>query len=135
MKEGRKPEYPEKTPGDELDIMLYTKARRLKPQARLEPTQQHWWQARKAEVLTVTPRVAPTPVRRNSNSATSATHARNCFDLWWNAVDSRHSNDGPLRDKQFSATDFTAAQISTDGWFDRSDVEALVDLCTEGVQA
>ena len=38
--------------------MPHTKARRFKPQARLEPPQQHWWQAKKADVLTVTPRVA-----------------------------------------------------------------------------
>ena len=61
MKEGRKPEYPEKTPGDELQKMPHTTARRFKPQARLEPAQQHWWQARKADMLTVTPRVAPLP--------------------------------------------------------------------------
>ena len=36
---GRKPEYPEKTPGDELQKMPHTKARRFKPQARLEPAQ------------------------------------------------------------------------------------------------
>ena len=59
MKEGRKAEYPEKTPGDELQKMPHTTARRFKPQARLEPAQQHWWQARKADMLTVTPRVAP----------------------------------------------------------------------------
>ena len=39
MKEGRKPEYPEKTPGDELQKMPHATARRLKPQARLEPVQ------------------------------------------------------------------------------------------------
>ena len=39
MKEGRKPEYPEKTPGDELQKMPHTIARRFKPQARLEPAQ------------------------------------------------------------------------------------------------
>ena len=40
MKEGRKPEYPEKTPGDELKKkMPHTIARRFKPQARLEPAQ------------------------------------------------------------------------------------------------
>ena len=59
MKEGRKPEYPEKTPGDELQKMPHATARRFKPQARLEPTQQHWWQARKTDEQTVTPRVAP----------------------------------------------------------------------------
>ena len=83
MKEGRKPEYPEKTPGDELQKMPHTAARRFKPggeetgvpgekipgaelqkmphttaqrfkpQARLEPAQQHWWQARKAVCLFV----------------------------------------------------------------------------------
>ena len=57
MKEGRKPEYSEKTPGDELQEMPHPTARRFKPQARLEPA--HWWQARKADVLTVTPHVAP----------------------------------------------------------------------------
>ena len=36
MKEGRKPVYPEKTPEDELQKMPYTKARKFKPQARLE---------------------------------------------------------------------------------------------------
>ena len=56
MKEGRKPEYPEKTHGDELQKTPHTKARRFKPQARLEPVQ--WWQTRKADVLTVTPHVA-----------------------------------------------------------------------------
>ena len=58
MKEGRKPEYLEKTHGDELQKMPHTKAWRFKPQARLEPAQQHWWQARKADVLTVKPCVA-----------------------------------------------------------------------------
>ena len=38
-KEGRKPEYPEKTPGDELQKMPHTTARRFKPQARLQPVQ------------------------------------------------------------------------------------------------
>ena len=39
MKEGRKPWYQEKTSDDELHKMSYTKARKLKPQARLEPAQ------------------------------------------------------------------------------------------------
>ena len=60
MKAGRKPEYPERTPGDELQKMPHTTARIFKPQARLEPAQLHWWQSRKADMLTVTPRVAPT---------------------------------------------------------------------------
>ena len=58
MKERRKPENPEKTPRDELQKMSQTAARRSMPQGRLEPAQQHWWQARKEDVLTVTPRVA-----------------------------------------------------------------------------
>ena len=62
MKEGRKPEYPEKTPGDELQKMPHTNARRFKPQARLKPAQQHWWRARKADMQTVTPRVAAMPI-------------------------------------------------------------------------
>ena len=59
MKQGRKPEYPGKTPGDELQKMPHTTVRRFKPQARLEPAQQHWWQVRKVDVVTVTPPVAP----------------------------------------------------------------------------
>ena len=39
MKEGRKQEYPEKSPDDELQYMLHTKVQRFKPQARLEPAQ------------------------------------------------------------------------------------------------
>ena len=38
MKEGRKPEYPEKTPDDERQNMPHTIARKFKPQARLEPS-------------------------------------------------------------------------------------------------
>ena len=34
---GRKPEYPEKTPGDELQKMPHTTARKSKPHTRLEP--------------------------------------------------------------------------------------------------
>ena len=63
MQEGRKPEYPEKTPGDELQKMPHTTAQRFKPQARLEPAQQHWWQAGKADMLTVTPRVVPRTIQ------------------------------------------------------------------------
>ena len=37
MMEGMKPEYLEKTPGNELQKMPHTTARRFKPQARLEP--------------------------------------------------------------------------------------------------
>ena len=38
MKEGKKPKHPEKTPDDELQKMPHTKARKFKPQARLELT-------------------------------------------------------------------------------------------------
>ena len=51
MKEGRKQEYPEKTPNDELQKMPHTEARKFKPQPRHEHTLEHWWQARKADVL------------------------------------------------------------------------------------
>ena len=37
MKEWRKPEFPEKIPGDELQKMPHTRAQRFKPQARLKP--------------------------------------------------------------------------------------------------
>ena len=59
MKEGRKPDYPATTLGDKLRKMLHTTARRLKPQPRHKPAQQRWWQARKADVLTVTPHHDP----------------------------------------------------------------------------
>ena len=39
MKEGRKPEYPEKTPGDELQKIPHTKAQKFKSKARLEQAQ------------------------------------------------------------------------------------------------
>ena len=39
MKVGRKPEYPEKTLGDELQKMPHTTTRRFKLQARLDPAQ------------------------------------------------------------------------------------------------
>ena len=60
MREVRKPEFPEKTPNDELQKMPHTKARKFKPQPRLEPAFYNWWQARKADVLTTTLRVVPT---------------------------------------------------------------------------
>ena len=58
---GRKPQYLEKTPDDELQKLPHTKVRKFKPQPRLEPALQHWWQllARKADVVTITPRIAP----------------------------------------------------------------------------
>ena len=59
MKEGRKPEYAEKTHDGEFQKMSHTKALTLKPQPRLEPALWHWWQARKADVLTITPHVGP----------------------------------------------------------------------------
>ena len=39
--------------------MPLTRAWKFKPQPRLEPTLYHWWQARKADMLTFTPCVAP----------------------------------------------------------------------------
>ena len=61
MKEGSKPEYPEKTPGDELQKMPHTTARRFKLQARHEPRAVALMQARKADMLTAAPtsRTAP----------------------------------------------------------------------------
>ena len=41
MKEWRKPEYPKKTPSDELQKMPHTKALKFKPQVRLEPALWH----------------------------------------------------------------------------------------------
>ena len=60
MKEGRKLEYPEKSPDDKLKEMPQIKAPKLKPHARLKPALYHRWQARKADTLTITPFVAPT---------------------------------------------------------------------------
>ena len=58
MMEGRKPEYPEKSPYDELQKCHILKQKKIKTQRRFKPAQQHWWQSRKADVLTITPRVA-----------------------------------------------------------------------------
>ena len=55
----RKPQYPEKTPDDKLQKMPYTKVLKFKSQPRLEPALWHWWQARKADVLTATPCITP----------------------------------------------------------------------------
>ena len=53
LKEWRKLEYPEK--------MSHTnfKAQIFKFQSTLKPALKHWWQARTADVLTITPRVTP----------------------------------------------------------------------------
>ena len=61
MKERKKPEYPEKTPDDELQKVPHIKAGKFKPQPRLKPALQHWWQARKVDVLTTTPRMIKSP--------------------------------------------------------------------------
>ena len=59
MNEGREPEYLEKTPDDEIQKMPHTPARKFKPLPGLEPALWHWWQARKADVQTITPHVTP----------------------------------------------------------------------------
>ena len=61
MKEGRKPEYPEKPLATSFRKCHILQPERFKPQERLEPAQYHWWQARKADMLTVTPRVSDIP--------------------------------------------------------------------------
>ena len=53
MKEGRKLEYPEKTPDDELQKMPRSKARKFKLHPTLEPALSHWWQARKAGMKSI----------------------------------------------------------------------------------
>ena len=60
MKEGRVPQYPEKTPDDKLQEMPHIKDKKFKPQMRLKLALYHWWQARKAGMLTITPYVTPT---------------------------------------------------------------------------
>ena len=60
-KGGEKTEYPEKTLDNEFQTMSHTKASRFKPQPKHKPALWHWWQARKADVLTITTRVAPFP--------------------------------------------------------------------------
>ena len=56
---GEETGIPEKTPDDERQKIPHTKARKFKLKPRLEPAFLHWWQARKADMLTVTPRVTP----------------------------------------------------------------------------
>ena len=53
---GEEAGVPGKESDDELQKMPHTH-RKFKPQARLEPALSHWWQARKADVLTITPRL------------------------------------------------------------------------------
>ena len=52
-------DYSEKTQDEELHKMPHTKAQNFKIQPKLEPALWYWWQAGKADVLTITPRVAP----------------------------------------------------------------------------
>ena len=52
MREGRKPEYTEKTLGDELQKMPHTKDRRFKRQARLEPALVAGQESRRADLYT-----------------------------------------------------------------------------------
>ena len=54
MKEGKKRECPKKTPDDEVQKVPHTKARKFKSQPSQEPDLQRWWQAEKADVLTIT---------------------------------------------------------------------------------
>ena len=51
----------EETPNDKLQKMSQTEAGKFKPQLRLEPLLQQWWQAlaRKADVLNISPCIAP----------------------------------------------------------------------------
>ena len=50
--------YLEKIPDEELQKMPHTKAQKSNPQLRLEPTL-HGWKGRKADMLTITPCIAP----------------------------------------------------------------------------
>ena len=59
MKEGRKLEYPKKTPDDKLQKMPHTTTWKCQPQPRLGPALEHWWQVRKADMLTITSCVIP----------------------------------------------------------------------------
>ena len=83
-KEGRKPEYQEKTPDDELQKMPHTTARIFKPQPRLESVLQHWWQGRKADVLTITSKTSVTVCLLvgylTSQQHTSVSQRRICSD-------------------------------------------------------
>ena len=60
MKEGRKPEYPEKTPGDELQKMPpYYSPKIQAPSETRTPHNSIGGRLEKVDVLTVTLRVAP----------------------------------------------------------------------------
>ena len=58
MEEGRKPEYPEKTPGDELQKMPYMQPKDSSPKRDSNPHSSIGGRPVKADMLTVTPRVA-----------------------------------------------------------------------------
>ena len=57
MNKRKKPEYPEKTLDDELQKVPHIRAGKFKPQLRLKPALQHWWQARNVDVLITTPSI------------------------------------------------------------------------------
>ena len=78
MKEGRRQEHPEKATDDELQKMPHTKARKFKPQSKLEPALLQWWQARKAHVQTITPRVAQYPGDESAETIFRAAVLRSC---------------------------------------------------------
>ena len=60
MKEGRKPEYPGKKPlATSFRKCHILKPEDSSPKRDSNPHSKHWWQARKTDMLTVTPRVAP----------------------------------------------------------------------------
>ena len=70
MKEGRKLEYPKKTPGDELRKCHILQPEDSSPKRYSNPRSSIGGQARKADMLTVTPRVA-----QSGDRLTSQQHA------------------------------------------------------------
>ena len=61
MKEGRKPEYPEKTPGNKLRKMPHTTARRFSLKRDSNPHNSIGGRLRKADMLTITPGIITRP--------------------------------------------------------------------------
>ena len=55
MKEGRKPEYLQRSPINKLQILPHSEAQKFKPQQRLKCTFIYWWRtpARKAAMIAI----------------------------------------------------------------------------------
>ena len=71
MEEGRKSEYPEKSPDDEIQKMPHTKSQNSSPDRDSNP---HWWHARKTDMLSYYATRRPTRHRQFSLYTVTQNH-------------------------------------------------------------